>query len=118
MKQQIPDLIGSKNHGQPGRPLGKHLIFELNEFFSDSLPIMKQQGVQGLIIRGAGTLFRGQMGQENGNMLCIHVARMLLFMKIGKALDPVYICLFGPNAVMLNPYRIADLIQQPRRGRE
>jgi hypothetical protein len=75
--------------------------------------VEKEQGIQGLILgRGADMSVNGQRREKLRHLLFAHVSRVTLSMEEGKALDPVNIGLFSPQAVMPQADRCTDLIEQ------
>src|SRR5215467_11083699 len=54
--EDSPDLLACQHHGQVNGPLGPDDVVEPRQFDAQHLAIEKEQGAQGLVLRGGGDL--------------------------------------------------------------
>ncbi|MCG8348414.1 MAG: hypothetical protein MI924_11625 [Chloroflexales bacterium] len=93
--------------------LGPHGIHEALMFLAEALAVAQEECGQGLVLGRSGDLFMDcQVGEEGFNFGRIHRAGMARVMKEDQALNPVGICFFSTDGIVLNPQDLANLIAE------
>ncbi len=66
-----------------------------------------------LILGGCGNVFfNSEMGEELFDFGCTHFARVAFVVEEDKALDPIYIGLFGANGIVFEADGVAHLVKE------
>jgi hypothetical protein len=113
MRQDRFDLLARQHDGQARRPLRRLDPFEPGERLPEDLLVEKQHCAFGLVLRrGRHRLRRCEMGQKRLDLRRPHLGGLSLVMMRHEAPDPVHVRLLGPDAVMLAPDPVPDLVQQ------
>jgi hypothetical protein len=79
----------------------------------EDLFIKKEQRAERLVLsRSSDVAIARQVREEFGDLFFGHIARMAFVVVKNEALDPIHVCLLGPNAVMSAANNVPDLVEQ------
>jgi hypothetical protein len=110
--QQASYLLPGQNDRQVAWFFGPLYLFEFARTFLQYLFIEKDNGIERLILcRSCDMRVAGKMSEEQADFGFAHPAGMAFIMKADKPIDPVNICFFCFQAVMLYTQNIANLIE-------
>lgn len=113
--QQGGDFRTRKDDWQTNRRLGAGDMVEPRQVGIQHLPIEKEQGGLGLVLRRRGHVtFDRQMAEKRLDVLGPQNRRMSLAVKMDVASNPVRVSLLGPDAVVLEPDSVANAYQESR----
>ena len=85
--------------------------------------LARKRSFYGLVLsRCSDVAIARQVREEFGDLFFGHIARVAFAVIKNEALDPVHVCLLGPNAVMPAANNVPDLLEEfwfvsGRRGR-
>jgi hypothetical protein len=106
-------LITRQHHRHALRALGARHVIQPRQIDRQHFLVQKQQGRQGLILRGRRHMaLHRKMRQKRLDLGRPHVSWMLLAVKQNEAPNPLNILRFRPDAVMLDPNSVAHLVKQ------
>jgi hypothetical protein len=112
--QYCRDLVLGQHHGDTMRLFGTHHLVYPANVLAEHLLVQKQNGTQGLALRGGGnTAFYGEVRQELSHLLHPHVAGMPFVMKANEAFHPAQIRFFRAQAIVPGTYHCTGLVKEP-----
>ena len=110
--QQRPDLFTTEHHGQPRRPFGPDDLVEPAEILVQHLAVEKEQGAEGLVLRGHADLrVDREVAEEVGDFRFAHLGGMPLLVEQDEAPDPAGVGLLRATAVVPQADGGADLVE-------
>ena len=117
--QNVRHLLSSEHDRQVRRRLCRLNAFQPGKLDRQDFPVQEQQRAARLVLRGRSDMARDrEIGQKSLDFRRAHRRRMALAVKMDVASNPVDIRLLGPDAVMLQPDPLANLIDETCRMRD
>ena len=111
--EQLRHLIARQHHGEAALGLGPANFAQPRQVDPQHLLVEKQQGRQGLLVRGGGHLsFVGQMRKKALDLCRAHLSWVPRAVEMDKRLDPIDVSLFGTPTVVKVAHTFAQLVQQ------
>ena len=107
------DLLRRQDHGETSRPLRPDRTVQPGELGGENLAVKKEERAQRLVLgrRGDFPVDR-EAGEEALDVGRFEYRGVAVVIEADESPDPVDVGLLGPDAVVLEPDAVADLVEQ------
>jgi hypothetical protein len=111
--EDLARFAGGEDDGQAAGLFGANGIEWRVKVLMEHLAIEKEQRTERLVLRGGGHVaFDRQVGEERLHLGAAHVLRVAFGVEQNVARDPIGVGLLGAIGIVLEPQRIAHLIEK------